>query len=293
MIIETLTPSIRQGETERLVRSLLDQTRPPDIITIISNETEPFPVQDGRVRLLRYASDVYCVGEFDATLRRNVGAWSAEGDVIVWQDDDQIAPPTLIEDSLSALEGKDYLWGNHRLTDFEAHSYEEIRSMSPEDGESREHPVPPAMHGHWSCYCGMFVVRTAFLREVGGFDMAFNGNHYSEDQQLGYRLMRRHGDSHVFIHGVPFSWHAIGLGKGTHTEKFRSTWLPPRSNGCGRGNHLFRQVDIGGTEFLVCTRCPYQYAPKLDGLFREEPVIRYRPEVVDATSVWLQKEQAH
>ena len=59
MTVEVVIPSIRQESVERLVKSLCDQSQAPDVITVVSNETQGFKVR-GRpmVRLLRFESDV-------------------------------------------------------------------------------------------------------------------------------------------------------------------------------------------------------------------------------------------
>lgn len=285
MTVEVIIPSLRQSSTERLVASLLLCDPPPDQVTVVSNETQPWPAS-GIVRLLRFISAAYSTGERDVALRQNVGIYSADCDVIVIQGDDQVAPKSMIADVLTTLEGRDYLWGNHRLIDFRGLSLEDILAHDPKTAMSREHPEPPARHGHWSCYGGMFAARTDFLCDFGAFDMAFNGRHAQEDQQLGYRLMRRENDRMVFIHEPPFSWHDITLKSGDTRE--REPWLQPFYNGCGPGNHDYTVMVIGGAKFTGCKYCPFQMYDDDEGLlFRDEPLIRYRPDAVQTWSVWL------
>lgn len=290
MSVEVIIPSLRQGEVERLVLSLLLQTQVPDVVTVVSNETQPFSVGDRTaVRLLRFSSEEYCIGEYDVTLRQNVGVFSSECGVIIIQGDDQIAPATMVEDSLAALEGKEYVWGNHRLlSDLGGRGVEDVLRMTSSEGLSRENPTPPALHGHYSCYGGMFVTRTEFIREFGAFDMACHCRHANEDQQLGYRLMRKRGENSVLIHEPPFSWHDIALREGRESRSTRDTWLEPERNGCGQGSHDLFDETIADLHFTTCRRCTYSaYVGVKEALFRDDPLIRYRPEAVQTSSVWL------
>jgi hypothetical protein len=190
----------------------------------------------------------------------------------------------MVEDVLDALNGHWYVWGNHRLIDFAAHTKEEVRELPRESGTTREDPTPPAWHGFHSCYGGMFAAMTGRLQEFGGFDMAFNGRHAGEDQALGFRLMRNEKEDHVWICEPPFSWHSIELKTGIST---RESWLEPLTNGCGKGNHEFSSKVLNGVSYMQCNRCPvwnFWDSPKL---YRENVLIRYKPELVQTTSVWL------
>lgn len=285
MTVEVVVPTLRQGPTERLVASLALNEPPPDLITIVSNETQPFPVVTS-TRLLRFASDEYAIGELDVALRQNCGIYAAQHEVIIIQGDDQVAPPSMVADAIRVLGADDYLWGNHRLTDFGGRSLDDIRLADPSTGVSREHPVPPAWHGYQSCYGGMLVARAAFLRDVGAFDMAFNGRHGSEDQQLGYRLMRRAAHDRVRIVEPPFSWHPIELRDGN--TRARLPWLDPLTNGCGPNGHVLVDETIKGVRFRRCQHCPVlRFDDEPQRLFRDEALIPFRPEAVTTTSIWL------
>ena len=294
LTVEVIIPSLRQKPTERLVASLLLQTRKPDTITIVSNELQAFSVRPwwriwelSRVRLLRFESDAYCIGELDVTLRQNAGIWAAREDIVIIQGDDQIAPPTMVEDSLRVLGDGDYLWGNHRLLDYGEKTLDEIRLMDPHEALSRENPYPPALHGYASCYGGMLVTRTEFIREFGGFDMACNCRHANEDQQLGYRLMRRSDNlDKVRIEEPPFSFHGLELKGGDDRE--RQAWMEPVRNGCGPGNHDLYDEMVKKFHFVACSRCAFrQYQDHPEFIFQENAILRYRPSAVRTTSVWL------
>lgn len=287
MTVEVVVPSLRQESVERLVWSLGRQSHLPDVISIVSNETQPWIAEGNvKVRLLRFTSSEYAIGEKDVALRQNVGIFAATGDTIIIQGDDQVAPPTMVEDALHTLGGRDYLWGNHRLIDFDDKAPDEIRNLPRVAGDSRERPVPPAWHGYQSCYGGMFVARTDFLRSIGAFDMAFNGLHAGEDQQLGYRLMRRAGQHLVYIEEPPFSWHSIELRDGN--TRARYPWLEPLRNGCGPDHHDFADVFISEVRFIRCRACPaLRFDDDPAKLFRDEVLIPFHPEAVTATSIWL------
>ena len=298
MSIEVVVPALRQRPVEWLVSSLTLQTHPPDIITIVSNETQPFEVGEVPVRLLRFASGAYGIGEKDVALRQNVGIYEAECEYIVIQGDDQVAPPSMIEDTLQALTDAkkerqdDFIWGNHRLTEWEGKTLEEIRLAPRDTGISRENPVPPYRHGFWSCYGGMFAAKTDFIQDFGAFDMACNGRHANEDQQLGFRLSCNKGNmGSSYIDEPPFSWHPMELRNGD--GRIGSPWLTPIRNGCGEGNHNLGEARVKGLRFLSCWNCPYtKYVGESVSLVqRADVVVRYRPEWVETSSVWLNERE--
>ncbi len=280
--MEVVVPALRSS-VERLVYSLSKCDPQPELVTVVSNEVRPFDPHGLKVRLVRFASKVYPVGYRDVALRQNVGLYLAESEVVVIQGDDQIAPHSMLRDVSEHLTG-DYLWGNHRLVDFADYTADQIMALDRCDGVSRENPEPPAVHGYWSCYSGMFAARTAFITEFGGFDMAFNGSHGAEDQQLGYRLMQRAGKRKVVIDEPPFSWHSIELRDGD--GRGRASWLKPKQNGCAA--HDLRTEERGGFPYLVCQKCLYY---RFDGddaaLFSGQLVERYDPNMVTTRSRWL------
>ena len=253
------------------------------MVTIVTNEAHPFDAYGLKVRLLRFESDRYPIGYLDVALRQNVGIYAAECDVIVIQGDDQIAPHSMIRDVETHLTG-DYLWGNHRLVDFAAYTPDQIMAMSMEEGESREHPTPPHVHGYMSCYGGMFAAKTEFIQDFGAFDMAFNGQHHSEDQQLGFRLMKSLLQDTVFIDEPPYSWHSLELKHGD--TRSREPWLAPQRNGCDE--HDLVDQRRGPFAYLACSKCLYyRFNDDPAALFTGGLVERYDPAAVQTVSEWL------
>lgn len=284
-MIEIVIPSLRQTETERLVRSLAMGAMKPDLVSVVSNEVVAWSDPGVPTRLLRFSSESYAIGEQDVALRQNIGIWEAQGDVIVIQGDDQVAPSSMVADSVLVLGTKQYIWGNHRLTDFSSIDPLSLVDAPMKSAQSRELP-PNHEHSYFSCYGGMLVARSAFLREAGGFDMAFNGRHGGEDQALGYRLMTALGDETVFIHEPPFSWHPVELATGNGRD--RAPWLTPQRNGCAPGAHLIIDDSIDGVAYQRCDRCRYWHFPNYDGLFRADPLIPYDHSCVTVESVWIE-----
>jgi hypothetical protein len=281
--VEIVVPALRQS-VERLVYSLSKCDPQPELVTLVSNEVQPFDSYGLRVRLVRFSSKVYPIGYMDVTLRQNVGLYLSDCEVVVIQGDDQIAPHSMLRDVADRLGNGNYLWGNHRLVDFDQYTLDQIMDLDMRDGLSRERPVPPAQHGYWSCYGGMFAARTDFIQSFGGFDMAFNGTHGNEDQQLGYRLMQREGKRKVMIWEPPYSWHSIELRDGN--GRGRATWLKPKRNGCAV--HDLVPERRGRFAYLACQKCLYY---RFDGnsaeLFNGELVERYDPKMVTTRSRWL------
>lgn len=252
------------------------------MVTVVTNEAHRFSNYGLKVRLLRFSSERYPIGYLDVALRQNVGIFAAKCDTIVIQGDDQIAPHSMIGDVIENLD--EYLWGNHRLVDFANYNADQIMALNMKDGESREHPEPPHWHGYQSCYGGMFAADTQFIKDFGAFDMAFNGLHESEDQQLGSRLMQRSEEHAVYILEPPFSWHSIELKHGDTRE--RAPWLPPKINGCAV--HDLVETTRKSFKYVQCTRCVYyRYDDERAKLFRGELIERYDPAAVWTRSEWL------
>lgn len=278
MTIDVVIPAIRQQAVERLVYSLERQTRPPDIISIVSNEVEPFP-SSVKTRILRFDSRIYAVGFKDVALRQNVGIFESESDFILISGDDQIAPPTMIADSLAVLETEPFFWGNHRIIDYGDMTVDAIQALSSNHGLSRENPTNYG-HAFTSCYGGMFGIRRYLLWDMGGFDMAYMCRHAGEDQQLGYRLMRRHNENTAIIREPPFSWMGTG----------RPPWDPPRVTNMCRGEHVLSRSFYGGLPFDICLYCPYLVFVGLEkSLLRERPIIPYdHTQVTVRSETWPQ-----
>lgn len=268
MKLEVIIPATRNPH--RLIYSLASGSRQPDLVTVVSNEVRPTGLLGMKVRTLRFESEEYCVGEADVALRRNVGIFEAEGDAIVFQDDDQTAPFDMIRHSAERLEADEFFWGHHRFVDYGAWTTEDLIMADPTAGVEREHP-PNHDHAWMSCYAGMFGIRTETIRRHQGFDMMFGGRHSSEDQNLGRRLLAERGTDRVFIWEPPFAWHPLKS--------------PPRermaTNSCG--DHRLDFTTTNGVLFQTCSRCPYYAVAEPKALLGNTVVLPYDPALVHIT----------
>lgn len=258
VIIPATRPSIRD-----LVASLNLGSRRPDEIIVVSNEITKDELGPG-TDLVSFWSNTQPIGVGDSGLRRDIGADLATGDIVVFLDDDQLAPRNLIEEAVKVVERDGFCWGNYRFIDFDAHSLEELIDLPPEAGRSRETFVND-WHGWQSSYAGMFAIRRDLFWKIGGFDLGFLGHHGSEDQQLGFRLSN--GTHKTFVHEPPFAWH-------TDVVRFHSV---PRTNITGA--HRLVQETISGHQFFVCKECPWRKPVDIRKLaMSERVVIPYRRE---------------
>lgn len=241
-----------------LIESLALGTVQPDTVTLVTNADVEVRSFGLNVRLLRFRSQDYAIGDRDVALRCNIGIWESRADAIVFQGDDQIASPTMVEDSIRLLSTKDHFWGHHRYTVFGAKSVPEIMALPYTDGRPRERGTNRE-HLYQSCYSGMLGISVEAAKRSGGFDMAFNCRHAGEDQNLGRRL----DGVRVFIHEPPFSWH----------PEDPPPWGPPGWSNLCVGEHDVVQEG----SFLRCRRCPFrQYVGPSDDLFGGgDPLVPY------------------
>ncbi len=266
-MIEVIIPAMMPPQP--LIESLSLQDRRPDLVTIVSNEVFRLDTFGLDVRIIRFASDRWCIGDSDVVLRRNIGIWSSEADLIVFQDDDQIASSGMLSSSEALLAQHRVFWGHHRFLDFAGMTVTEVMALPPHVGKTRELP-PNHKHGWQSCYAGMFGARRDFLLEVGGFDMAFMGRHGSEDQHLGRRMLAfgEGAGNGWFIHEPPFAWHPLV-----------SPVRPPAwRNACC--DHRIEDRVVEGRKARVCARCPFIQVD----IDADQP-LAYDPSSVDLTIV--------
>lgn len=242
MSIEVIVPALIVPQ--RLLHSLSLGSQRPGLVSIVSNEIDVADVDPCGldVRVIRFSSDRYRVGEMDVVLRRNVGIWASVFPDLLFQDDDQVASGSMVEMSAGMLRAKRIFWGHHRFIDFAEWSTSDLTRMSPLHGRSRESAVNVA-HGFYSCYAGMFGAQRSFLIDSGAFDMAFMGRHGGEDQQLG----RRTGGDYVEVWEPPFAWHPLVSPGRNHVQPFPC-------------EHDLEHRPVGSTMFKWCTRCPYYLA---------------------------------
>jgi hypothetical protein len=244
MRVDVVIPTTRSTVND-LIWSLGRGTRVPDGIIVVSNETVPTWPDIGYVT---FDSDIQPYGTGDAGLRRDIGADLSDADIVVFLDDDLIAPRDMLETTVEIVERDGFCWGHHRFIDFDQVPAGALIDMPPERGRSREHYVND-WHGWQSSYAGLLGIRRDLFWDVGGFDLAFLGHHGNEDQHLGRRLSLR-GDhpERTFVHEPPFAWHP-------ELVRFHGN---VKTNTATNG-HAFLSVEtVNGKRFSKCSQCPYR-----------------------------------
>jgi hypothetical protein len=255
-----------------LLWSLGYGTRKPDEIIVISNEVTPKDVC-----VVRFSSPSVPVGGGDAALRRDIGADVATSDIVLFLDDDLIAPLGLVETAVDIAEEGGFCWGHHRFIDFTVHTREDLIGMAPGLGRSRESGVN-RWHGWQSSYAGNLAIKRDLFWEVGGFDLGYLGFHGSEDQQLGRRLGKRNGYQ-TFVHEPPFAWHPPLAEKG-------SCYVYQHVAGIV-GDHQMVRETVNGHDFAFCDQCPCRYPLDVGRLtMSDEVVIPYSREALDIEKEW-------
>ena len=269
-----VVPARRTATIDRLLFGLARGQARPDAVSIVSNEVPSGIETHGLpVRLLRFRSETYPVGDHDVALRRNVGIWSSECSHVLSLDDDLVAPASLVESSLALLRDEPCFWGHHRYIWVDGYGPERLLELPPELGKARESP-PNSWHLWLSCYGGLFGFERSLVQGIGGYDLAFSGRHAGEDQALGKRLAARLGESEqVFVHEPPFAWHPADP----------EPWEPPAwTNLCADGHEL-EERRVNGLRVHGCRRCPYFVAAEQEPLFGDEPVLPFDPALVEVT----------
>ena len=266
MKIDVVIPTLRPRAVLWALESLAAQTRRPDFVTLVTNEVdEPPEIDRLPIRVLRFRSDCYPIGDRDVALRRNVGIFFSCATHVITFDDDQVAPPNLVETSTRLLAGSRFFWGHHRYIPFTGKSVAALQALPANAGRSRESP-PNAWHLYLSCYAGLFGAELTMLRDAGGYDMIFCERQAGEDQSLGRRLARMQGSEKVFIHEPPFAWH----------PEERMPWSEAcYSNLCAGAHDVLIDI-VAGIRIERCKVCPHLRALDAD-LVRDEVVLRFDP----------------
>jgi hypothetical protein len=274
--LDVVIPSVRTATIGRLLESLSRNSVRPDVVSIVSNEIDPGIETHGlEVRLLRFRSDEYPIGDRDVALRRDIGIWASECSHVLTLDDDVVAPANLIESSLALLREEPYFWGHYRYISIAGYGVERLLELPPELGRKREDP-PNSWHLWLSCYAGAFGAERGLVQEVGGFDLAFSCRHGGEDQSFGKRLAAHvAGTERVFIHEPPFVWHPVDPDE----------WEPPAYSNLCSGEHELEEATFNGLPVTRCRRCPYFAALDESRLFSGELFVPYDPAAVEVRTV--------
>jgi hypothetical protein len=233
--VDVIIPTTRQS-VDVAIRSLEQQS--VDRIITVSNEITP-----SSHTLVRFDSKTVPYGRGDAGLRRDIGADVSQADILVFMDDDCIAPRGMIRDVVAFVKRDGFCWGHHRFVDTTRFSPERLMEMPPELGRPREKFVND-WHGWHSSYAGLLGIQRELFWNVGGFDLAFLGYHGNEDQHLGRRLSN--GTNKTFVHEPPFAWHPESTEAGA-----------TKSNFCER-DHSPELLIQGDDGFLRCMGCPFR-----------------------------------
>ncbi len=260
MTVDVIVPTTRPS-VSRLIDSLRLGRLEPDTIWVVTNEVEPIP----GATFVGFNSVLQPFGSGDAGLRRNLGAELSTADIIVFLDDDLVAPADLLESAARIAQADGFCWGHHRYTDFDTRSMVKLMLLPPDIGRSRENGVN-RWHGWQSSYAGNLAIKRDLFWSTGGFDLAYLGHHGSEDQQLGRRLSQ--GRNQTYVHEPPFAWHPIA-------EEYHST---PRTN-VEAGPHALADLQFNGHAFLACETCLWRKPADVSALtLSDTVVIPYRRE---------------
>lgn len=252
MTVDVVIPTTRPS-VDLLIASLAQGSREPDRIWVVTNEVE----RRQTATWVNFSSDVQPIGSGDAGLRRNIGADLSDADIVLFLDDDCIAPANLVEEAARIAAEDGFCWGHHRYIDTDRHDLAELLTLPPEEGVSREHGVN-RWHGWQSSYAGNLAIERKLFWEVGGFDLAYLGHHGSEDQQLGRRLSE---NGRTFVHEPPFAWHPDRVA--WHSTMVTNT----------PGTHRMTTSMVRSHSFMVCDECPRRTPIDVAALTESETVV--------------------
>lgn len=129
---------------------------------------------------LRYLKSVK-VGRAEA---RNIGLKAAQGDYVLFVDDDILAPPELLSRHLKILQHGDKIVGRGPIIDITEHAMPDKNDAGLKDFSMA-----------FFCTCNASIKRETLL-QLGGFDAGFTEYGW-EDNEIGWRL-RRSGYKVIF-----------------------------------------------------------------------------------------------
>ena len=176
-----------------LLESLAVQTTPPLEVIVVDNASDDETravVEAARVRGIRLPEPL------GPAIARNVGWQAARGDLIVFTDDDVVAPPEWLEAiaSAHAREPEAVIQGRTAPDPREA---ERLSAF----GRSQSASGP----GPWFQTCNIAYPRE-LLERLGGFDESF-WDAAGEDTDLGWRAIE--AGARVVYEPSALNWHAV------------------------------------------------------------------------------------
>jgi hypothetical protein len=270
--IDVIVPVRRPRAVCRLLEALALGSQVPTRVTLVGHEVPLDLNPHGlAVRVLRPGGDAYAVGDRDVVLRRNLGAFASDLDLLLFLDDDVVPARTTVETAGRLLHQSPVVWGHYRFRALDGLSVGALVDLSPAAGRAREEGVN-RWHQWMSCYGGVAAFTREVIVEAGGYDMAYAGRHAGEDQDLGRRLSLQLGHSgQAFIHEPPFAWHDVKP----------EPWAPASWSNLCRGPHDLTEERLSGVLFSACRRCPWREAVGELPNDRRQPLIPFDPEMVE------------
>ena len=168
------------------IRQVLSQNYPSfELIVVDQSETHEPSTQAFLDALPRDQAHVIRVTSPNLPNARNIGAESAEGDIVIYIDDDVSLQPNFLtahakcftEDAADAVAGSITESGELLL-----------HEITLTGRWRRQHPIGGASFQY--AHGGNMSVRRELLGKVGGFDVGYVGNALNEDADFSFRLRR-------------------------------------------------------------------------------------------------------
>ncbi|MCB1277981.1 glycosyltransferase [Prosthecobacter sp.] len=181
---------------------------------------------------------------------RNRGALTAQGEWLIFVDDDLLPGPNFVTAYLCAMQS-----ASKQLCVLEGST---TRPTSP-PSLLWEAPENVQAHGHLACSCN-FAIRAGTYRIMGGFDERYSGGVYAEDTDLSARLLRAG-------YQVQFVEDAGAVHPIRHVPdaaKLAKRW---------EGKVIFA-FDQGASAFTVGWRLPWHALRVIQSRFRHQPWTR-------------------
>ncbi|NTZ43965.1 glycosyltransferase family 2 protein [Altererythrobacter sp. SALINAS58] len=171
-----------EGYIEEALRSVLEQTHPPQEIIVVDNGST-----DRTTDIVeRYPVKLLYEKKSGASLARITGREAATGDAFMFLDADDILGPTVLEELVAVLRKHPNAvalcpWKRYELIDGKW----QVRPASSRAREGGEHPLAAWLTGWWHPPCSVLWSREAYERS-GGWDPSWCVN---DDGDLAMRAL--------------------------------------------------------------------------------------------------------